>query len=69
MTTLTRPALGDEHNSSENLEMFSGIERLWKFSGKHDIFRDIAGKIQDIYPTRYANVHAVPIELSIFLAG
>ena len=47
VTTLTRLVLGEGHSSSRNLEISSGIRRLCKFLGKHDIFQGHDGKKSD----------------------
>ena len=43
VTTLTMSVSGEEDNS----EILSGIERLWKFSGKHDV----SGTLQEKFGT------------------
>ena len=37
VTTLTRPVSGEQHNFSGNMEIFPGIGKLEKISGKDEI--------------------------------
>ena len=48
VTTLTRPVSGEEHNSSRNLEISSGIRRLsGNFLGNMIYFKDMMEKNRD----------------------